>query len=78
MTGVVQGYWYIRGVPFSLDFHKVPYSPESYVTVYFAFTHWVKFLHSIPELWEWRLQESALFVILLGRSWLSDDIISVP
>ena len=61
-----------------LDFHKVPYSPECYVTVYFVFAHWVTFLHTSPELWKRKLHESVLFVIQLGRSWLSDDIISVP
>ena len=65
-------------VRFPLDFHKVPYSPQYYVTVYFVFAHWVTFLHTSPELWKRRLHESVLFVIQLGRSWLSDDIISVP
>ena len=33
LAGVAEGYWYIHGGPFPLDFHKVPYSPISYVTV---------------------------------------------
>ena len=33
LAGVAGGYWYIRGGRFPLDFHKVPYSPISYVTV---------------------------------------------
>ena len=56
LTGVAEGYCYICGGPFPLDFHKVPYSPESYVTIYFAFTHWVTFLHTSHELWKRRLQ----------------------
>ena len=44
-------------VRFPLDFHKVPYSPKYYVTVYFVFAHWVAFLHTPPELWKRSLQE---------------------
>ena len=65
-------------IRFLLDFHKVPYSPKYYVTAYFVFAHWVTFLRTLPELWKRKLHQSVLLVILLERSWLSDDIISVP
>ena len=65
-------------VRYPLDFYKGPYSPKYYVTIYFVCVHWVTFLHTSPELCKRRLHESVLFVILLGQSWLSDDIISVP
>ena len=61
-------------VRFPLDFHKVPYSPEYYVTVYFVFAHWVTFLHTSPELWKRRPHESVLFVIQLGRPWSLGDV----
>ena len=83
LTGVAEGYWHIHVdismvVRYPLDIYKGPYSPKYYVAVYFVFGHWLTFLHTSPELWKRRLHESILFVILLGWSWLSDDIISVP
>ena len=57
LTGVVEGYWHIRGGPFSLDFHKVSYSAKYYVTVYFVFVHWVTFLITSPEMWKRKLHE---------------------
>ena len=78
LTGVAEGCWQIRGGPFSSGLPQGALFTQIICNSLFRLCALSGILHTSPELWKRRVHESVLVAILLGRSWLSDDIISVP
>ena len=69
---ILKNSWFSSGLPQGSLFTQIIYNSL------FRLCPLSGIMHTSPELWNWRVHESVLVAILLGRSWLSDDIISVP
>ena len=77
LTGVAEGYWHIHGGPLSSGLLQGALFTQILCNSRFRLWALSDISAYLTELRKRRLHGSVLFVILLGRSWLSDDIISV-
>ena len=71
-------YWHIRGGPFFPGLPQGAIFTHILCNSLFRLCALSDISAYLTRIWKWRLHEYVLVVILLGRPWLLDEIISVP